>query len=367
MFFYIVFTIMVLGTTALFKIYAHNRKGYVERAYIIFMGVIFSFFMGVRSFEVGKDTVAYQRIFFSLGSIPLNRELPLSISGYPIYRLLCKFVYVVLGREYRYFLLVTAIITITGLLYFIKKYSSDVFFSVPLFLLYYMYFNSWNASRQYLAIAFSLIAVALADRKKMGLSALFMMFAIFTHNTIAIMLSFYVAYFMKWNKRRIALILIAMIAVFSFSDIIVVMLQFFPRYQTLYLQAFLSGNMKLFGGTAQGRKAIVSLLFFVVSILCYCFRREKINTKMEWVILLFTSIELFIGIFFRSNSMILRLQMYFSPYLVVYIANAIEETKFSNSNKTCIKITILAVMLIPYFIQISENFSGINPYSWFNV
>lgn len=366
MLFYIIFTIVVICMTAIFKIGVQNNKANSERIYIIFMGILFSFFMGARSYEVGKDTIAYQRIFLTLGATPLTNELPLSISGYPIYRLLCKFVYEILNGDYRVFLLTVAIITIAGILYFIKRYSTDIYFTILLFLLYYMYFNSWNASRQYLALAFSLIAVIFADKKKIWISVLFMVFAIFTHNTIAIMLSFYVIYFIKWNKRRVMMCMLAIIAVFSFSDIIVTILRFFPRYQELYLKAFVSGDMRLFGGIAQGRKVIVSVLFLMVGVMCYFIRCKKIYMPMEWVILLFTCMELFIGIFFKNNSMILRLQMYFSPYLIVFITNVIEDSRFSKINKKWIKLAILTVMLVPYFIQISENFAGINPYSWFN-
>ena len=137
--------------------------------------------------------------------------------------------------------------------------------------------------------------------------------------------------------------------------------------------------MTRFGGTASGRKSLVSILFAVVGIFAYFnrnhsqtdyngfdenFEEKSIDNNTYYVITILMCVEVMIGLLLRHNSMMQRVQWCYTPFVYIMIPYAIENMNTSEINKIIVETGVVCALLVPYFIQLSENFSGVVPYSF---
>lgn len=341
-----------------------NRKDFLNFVTAIILIVL----MGGRAFTVGKDTESYRRIFSAFGRIKLVDSVPTSISGMWGYRLFCKVVYTLVGNQYRVFLLLVAVITVLGIIDFINFASVNFGFSIILYVISNMYFYSWNASRQFLACSIALLSIKELYSDKTLIAVFLLILACSIHSSAIVYIVIFVIRKIKWNRRRIIIWFIAVVTgCITLSYAVPLLLSFFPRYQSLYLQSWYNGDFVAFGGITQGRKLYVSLFYLLVIIISCIFTIQENQEKKlinNWNMMAMILVEIAIGIVFRNNLMILRIQPFFTIFIIFGFPNMIEQTRFSSRLKSIIRFSIIVVLYIPLFIQISNNYGGILPYKF---
>ena len=79
-----------------------------------------------------------------------------------------------------------------------------------------------------------------------------------------------------------------------------------------------------------------------------------------------TTVGLSIGIVFYNNILLNRIEMFYSILSIVFIPIAIDYISLKFKQKDAVRlmltIGILLITLVPYYIQVSGNYSGILPY-----
>lgn len=168
---------------------------------------------GLRSTEVGTDTIMYTEVY--------NNYLHSEYYAFCFthfesgFQLLYNFLHRVSADEQGLLITISAI-TMVGFGYFIYKNSKDVLMSTFLFACMF-YPNSFNVSRQYLALSLSINSYELIREKKYIKAALLVAVAFSIHQTSILML---VPFFIRWLKnwkavRNILLILSAIVFIFG--------------------------------------------------------------------------------------------------------------------------------------------------------
>ena len=360
MLFYIIFVTGIIVFAGLNLTITRNKRNVF---FLYTVAILLVVLMGIRSVDVGTDTFAYRVLFYIFGDAPLLRKYSIYSSGFPVYRLLCKICFLLFGANYRIFLFINAIIIIGIHFKFLRLYSKNYYFSIIFFILYYHYFNAWNVSRQYLALSFALLAFIYLDKKKYVISVLFWVIATLIHTIGVVMIIIYPIYLYRWNLKRFLRLLIGIpICLNSIASVLPRVLKLFPRYEYLYLSVLLNKNYGVFGGNSQGRKALVSMAIIVICAFCFFLKKEREESAVGWTILICLCLEAIMGVVFGQNPMLLRIQAFFSPYMIVGMTNLLEETRLSSRMKFALNLTIIATFFVSFCIQLSGNYAGVVPY-----
>ncbi len=341
----------------------YNYRITANDVYLIMCFAFFYVLSSIRDITVGRDTRMYRKIYSALGGTRYFDQISQRMQGYRGYRLLCRIVYLLFEDNYLVFNCITCAI-ILGLIYImIKKYSMNYQMSVLLMLLMYMLYNSWNYSRQYCAIAIGTAAVVLLREKKLFASIVCLVIAITFHSTAAILFIIYILEYIKWNKRRFVFFsAIAVGGTAAFDLFVRIFLYLFPRFSYLYGKQFLNADFgSNFGGMASGRKSLVSILFLIILIGTMYLADGDCLDEL-WLFMAMTMISIVIGIVFRHYSAILRMQEYFNIASIVCIPNMIEVAIKNRILRILVNVCLCLIMLIPYYIQLSENYAEIIPY-----
>lgn len=125
---------------------------------LIFIGVLLFLIAGFRAESVGTDTPHYKEYFEVISAFGW-------ISIEPGWVLLNKLVQY-FGGGYTHFMAIVSVVTILPLLYIFNKYSKNPILSLFFYYTLYIYFYSFNISRQVLATTLVIIALVLLTRSK---------------------------------------------------------------------------------------------------------------------------------------------------------------------------------------------------------
>ncbi len=363
----LIVSVLIRGTGAIIiKKTDLSVKISVKDFYLFITFMIFYLLSVLRNITVGRDTKFYRRVFSVLGSKSYSDYIPNSMQGYRGYRLLCRGIYLLFGDNYFAFNCIIFLIILIIIFNMIKKCSMDYYMSVLLFLLMYMLFNSWNYSRQYCAIAFGAGAVTLLKEKKYITSVLFVLLAISFHSTASILLVMYLLDWIKWTKMKFIIFsVMAFLGTMAFNPLVKLFLYLFPRFSYLYGKQFLSGDFSShFGGIASGRRSLISVLFLLI-IICTLYLAKNDSLNKLWFYMAMTMASIVIGIVFRHYSAILRMQEYFNVITIISIPNMIGTAVENKHVQTFVEVCLICIMLVPYYVQLSENYASIIPYQLF--
>ena len=351
-----------------------NKIPYFETVFLFLSSLILIFFMGTRSWYVGIDTRGYLAIFNNFSMTPFNAPVPSSISSMPGYRLLARIIGLIWGDEYQLMILLLAIISISGLFYFIHKNSKNVVMSVVYFLLLYHYFSSWNGTRQYASIAIALVAFQQYKEKKYLLFVLLFAVAVALHNITTILLLFILIDRIHWTRVKAGIFsCIILVALFLQRYVVLAFTVLFPRYATIYEDYITAGSLSLFGGEAQGRKMLVSMVFLaILAVLMWFADQQQLESRKTpksfslWFFSVVAILEVLIGVFFRNNTLLLRVQTPFSLLMIIFLPNVIELIENFSYRVTAYFVSIL-LFFVPFYIQLASlnNNGGIIPYQFF--
>ena len=152
---YIIFFLlnMLIGALLLNKKNKNNPAH--KSAYLIFTTLQYGILAGLRSINVGWDTITYSRLF---------SEVPDSFQAVAHthfreeigFNYLCSLIKIC-GGDYQTFLLITSIFIVGSCCIFIYRHSHNVLMSVFIILCFPYYYTSLDIIRHYLAVSFFLL------------------------------------------------------------------------------------------------------------------------------------------------------------------------------------------------------------------
>lgn len=190
-------------------------QGKIEREILFFfITIIFICVSGFR-FDVGADFASYYNNFDYYATDSLNIFENNEIGIRVIARISRK-----IGNSPQIYIFLCAAITIIMFMITIKKYSEVAVMSLMLYIFLGMFLGSFNAMRQYLAVAIVFFSIKYILESNWKLWVISIAIAFLFHTSAIFMLPIYWLVRMK-NRRRFLLILsiMAIMAFFSYDQI----------------------------------------------------------------------------------------------------------------------------------------------------
>lgn len=279
-------------------IYDSNRK-----KYCILISVWFIFLLTLRHAYVGSDTQNYYKIFSEIEnygySIELNEETWYNEFGY--YGLIRFLVNIHL--PFRALIFISASFYVGTISLLIYRFSQRPWISYFVFLTFgYFIFNT--TMRQCFALSFCVLSfIALID-KRILLATVLSIIAITFHSTAIIFLPALFIPLLNYNTKSLLFVSLIGVLIFFFSATIFESASEFLGRN--YEEKRTSGYFSL-------------LIYVIVTVYGYIYRRKLPSTSRYWFFLLIISIILFPLANF--NPALFRIRLYFSVFIVVYLAN----------------------------------------------
>lgn len=326
-----------------------------DRKRTIFLFLSFSILfliMGFRDNTVGTDTQLYCNIFKNNYLIKEIKDIFISGDSSPIYTIY-NYIIGMISHDCNFIKLANSFIICFLTALFIKKNTKHVFISTFLFLTLYHFFSSMNITRQYIAVMIVANAFVFVQQKKATKYILCCLIAIGIHNTAVISLALLPLIWIKLNKKNIIIYIISIFLIFSLLPIILNLFAvIFPHY-SLYFE----NNMMEEVG--KNRKIIITIIYIFLEItMCYIFAKKiKHGEDMKYYFII-NILSIILGLLSLKNLLLSRMEIYFSIFSIIYIPTIL--SKFKQRN--ILYFVLILCMIIPMYIQLNSNNSGVTPY-----
>ena len=131
---------------------------------------------------------------------------------------------------------------------------------------------------------------------------------------------------------------------------------------------YITGTQFNIADQGQGRVVLVKvfILFILLGLLLLYQKRYGLISERHHNIIALTTVGLSIGIVFYNNILLNRVELFYSILSIVFIPIAIDYISYKFKEKNVVRllltIGVLLITLVPYYIQVSGNYSGILPY-----
>lgn len=279
------------------------------------------------------------------------------------------------------YMITTSIPTISAVFLLIKKYSKNYFYSIYLYLGFYLYFFSMNAGRQFFAISLSIVAFILLREKKLLLSLVFYLFAVLMHSSTIIFGAYYIIHMIEWNMALfISYSACATAASLSIGFFLRLFLFVFPRYKWMVKTSF------LYEWSSNGRTSVLLALYCVTAIVLslywmavsegrfvftigdrrICGKRvlNKDSIAFMYELMALLVIVVVINGFHPTVILFTRLTYTLFIYILVLLSNAIDN--FGKLGKY-IAIVLFAPLFVFMYLQLKGNYSDVLNYTFYQL
>lgn len=319
-----------------------------DHNWLIMAWVVLSLIEGFRAYSVGTDTKTYVNAFvsqdlrnFETGFQLLNRAVAMC------------------SRNGTVFLLVTSFIINGLIIRAIDKLSRDDAVSLFVYISLYMYFNTFNAMRQYIAVGLVMNAYIELRGNRYVKFMMLLILAILFHNSAIVgfmlipMYWFFRKYgkerkaeltaFDRWKRQKEATLIplmkramIPMLAVLAFSIgfnmVLRVVIAVYPKY-----------SYYLTGGYGSGTAAIQQKVVYSAFLLVYLLYSEE----EEWLLMISYAVAL--ALLMSRMSILSRFVWYFDIFTMFAVAEVWHTRYISYETLTvvhiCIGLACFAFML----------------------
>lgn len=190
----------------------HNIYVYKEKLFFLALAVVLILFAGLRI--AYNDTFTYVHGYenISLEGGILN-GVNWKIGNNPGFAVLNRWLSF-WGCSAQTFLLIYSILTVGIYLWFIRKYTNNLWLSVFLFLMLGSYIFTLAAIKQCVAVAFCLVGVDSAINRKWGLFVLWVLLGTLFHPYALMYLIVPLLFFRPWSSKTYILLLVFIVAGF---------------------------------------------------------------------------------------------------------------------------------------------------------
>ncbi|WP_075983034.1 EpsG family protein [Bacillus massilinigeriensis] len=363
MWIYFTLSFYIILTALWNKIVINSRHVYL----FLTLGLL-GFLSAFRSSSIGNDTATYLYLF----TISPDFELELFDSRYEVGYVLLNKVLNLITPNPQIILIASSILIICGFYRFIIKYSEIPWISTFLFFALGYWGQMMNTIRQNIAIVILLLSYDFIKKKKVLPFILLVLFASLFHRTAIIFLLAYPIAQLKFNLKTVLTSLaIAVSGLTFFGPLLELALGIFPLYQYYLGGVYLDDNIRL--ATILNIIVITFILLFGRFIVQKQFGKQsnidqpKNFSQVDYRIFsLFILVGIVIEIISMKFSLLNRVGVYFSVFLIAYLPNVINSIRDKNLRTLIIMIVVLLFFLYSTVIQIYRpEWNDIYPYQFF--
>lgn len=352
------------------EMFINKEDSMEKRKRFLFMAfAAMALVMGLRNIDVGTDTSSYQYYFYQTDRISWTDCIlskGTSLKNAPIYLLWSKLVINVFGYNYQIFLFLNALIICGCMAFFIYKSSNHVVLSTCFYILGYFFCSSMNASRQYMALALMGVSFSFALEKKLVKAAVFSVLSIGVH---VVLICFLPVYFFVWKRINIKILAgVCSIAVLSatvfekfFLNGVEIFTKIFTKYEGYINSVFMQEN-------GEGKKIYVTIFYLLFLIICFLVVVSKNNIEdrrkryME-LLMVPCMLSVVVGLMGSKIALLNRIEWIFGIYIILLIPEII--FCFEKKYRYCGAVITIAIMFIPFYIQLKSGINGVVPYHAF--
>ncbi len=217
-----VFSILMAVAVHWFSIYDYDTLSYRKKnlfLYVILIAVMAGF-VGLRTAYNDTYTYTYAYNLLEKGTNPFTAAGNwLAIGGNPGFNFV-NAILVNLGFSAQSFLMFYAVITVGIYLWFIRKYTTNIWFSIFLFITTGCYTFTLAAIKQCFAVAIALIGVDFALRKKWVPFVVFVLLASLFHPYALMFLIVPFMTYRPWSGRGYVLLVVFLVIGFSLQQML---------------------------------------------------------------------------------------------------------------------------------------------------
>ena len=328
---------------------------------VVLASLQFGFLMAFRDLSVGTDTRTYAALFMQVGA---SNDLFSVINSAPLYSLWCKLVYI-LWADPQAIVIANAVLVTVGIGVFIFRNTSNAAWSYLYYILFYFYFTSFNATRQYIALVLAINSYYYIRNKRLIPAVLLIAAATMVHNTAVVLAIALPLIYLKLDTRRWMLfgVLGGTVMLFS-SQLLALFVQVFDRY-SMYVDG---SSPYSIGDVGQNRKIVITLLYLVIVLVAvylltyrrHLFSEEERSRLYQCSLILLVAV--FIGFASTRSLLLSRVEMYFSVFVIVVVPDLL---KAFGRWKYVIYFASFVSVGAAMTIQLLDNLSHVVPYRFF--
>lgn len=346
-----------------FFIYATIKNKKIVNKVVVFLFFIhFGSIMAFRSSNVGVDTNLYSELFMKIHYYDIKNMFSV-INSAPLYVVYNKIISLI-SINPQAIIISNSIIIMLGSAIFIYRNSNNVILSIYYYFAFYFYFSSFNVSRQFIAIVLVANSYHYLKNNKFKKYLALVIAATCIHNTAIVGLVLLPLSKIKWTNRKIYLIAIVTgFFMFMYDKFLAIFLKIFPRYMI-----YMGGGKFSLSSTTEGKKILISFFYLLIIMICVFFLRYKNNSDNKKELYFLSSIMLIavlIGIIFYKNLLLMRIELYFSFFSIIYIPKVINYISHKWT-RVLMNYSLIIITLIPLVFQLHKNISGVVPYYFMN-
>ncbi len=363
MIFFMITVIFLINIVFWILLTPRSKRKYLNYLFtgVSFIGMLI--FSGARGLEVGTDTFMYVRYFNSVSGLQdIDKYSDRFEIGFRLFT--CSIAGIFTNPHALLF--ISTLITLIFFYLVVYKTSKVPWYTILLFIALLIFFNSMCLSRQYIAIAFTSLAMWMYCEKKYINASIALIVAISFHGSAAIVLLLIPLYGIKITKKnRLLLFIGAGIFFMVFNQLIDTLIKFLPQYS-----GYLSSDYYLQNEIGTILKSGVWGALFFFQDYNYFNNRNNYNEENGWgKIEYYCSLLAFIiSIISIKGAILERMGLYFSIINCIGIANALNRMKSRNNKylwgtiimSCCIAYGLVITILRPYW-------AGIIPYTFWQL
>lgn len=312
--------------------------------------------LALRDITVGRDIDTYKVIFYNCVNTSFENLSNMQWEvGYSVYNKIVSFIV----TDYRFFLIITAIITLIPIYKLYSQEKQYSFLTIVLFLNMPCFLMIFSGLRQAIATSIGILAYMAIEKKKYIFSVLLILFAMTFHISAGCLFLFYPAFFFRIKSKHLFCIVPIMICVYLCRV---------PLLSALL--AFLPGHYTQFYGEIQQTGAYgMMILFLIFCIFSFVILDESAMSKKDYfmrnVLLIATVFQFFVPI----HGLIQRASYYFLIFVPISITRVVKAPKRYLKSISDFAVVVMAFFFsIYFFINASfstDNLLDVFPYKFF--
>lgn len=318
-----------------------NKKHYKKANVFIILALIIIFLFSAFRFNVGWDYSAYYNtIEYGVRTNIMNNEEFATIF------------LVELAKKIEFtnlYFFINSLITLAMLFITIKKYSTDYWLSIIMFVCFPLfYLNSFSVIRTFTALGITFGAFEFIVEKKPMKYAACILIATLFHKSSVIAISLYFLQFIKIRTRHIGVFFALMPLLRGFVNYLI--LTYFPQY------AFYTQETEIQEGT---RAIFIFLLIGVVSLI---FRKAIVKNDDSadiYLNIFYFGLAIYL-MFFDQGTMGHRLSLYGTIYSLLLVPKIV--SVFDNRTKLILRCIIYFGLLVMFLLTIQNGELTYIPY-----
>ena len=340
------------------KINKYGKAEYIkkDKLFWFLMTLGMGIFCGLRL--KGNDTGLYRRMYlgYELGVFDIDWEMLAEAPGFTFIGIVLR----TMGASVQDYLIIVSVFTVYVYLWFIRKYTTDLWLSVFYFITMGVYTFTFAAIKQTLAVAFLLIATDRAINKKYINFVFWVLIAELFHPYAFVYLIIPFLFFEPWTPRTYAILGGTVVISAMLSRLLEGVLTMTESIGYQYTEGAFSGD---------GVNAYRVLVVWVPTILSFLVRfkyKGKLDRGEQLIInaSMINSVIMFIGLFGTANYFA-RLANYFLIFQVLSLPLLFRYFNIKNRNILKVLSFLFYSMYFYYATDIVHGAFG-NTYQFMN-